>query len=64
MCRCSVVQESMWWNGNQIRDSMLLSLLFRAGCIALVLGSGHFEEIEIAWSASELKGETTHYYAE
>ncbi len=21
MCSCSVVQESMWWNGNQIRDS-------------------------------------------
>ncbi len=20
MCSCSVVQESMWWNGNQIRD--------------------------------------------
>ncbi len=45
MCRCSVVQESMWWNGNQICDSMLLSLLFRAVCIALVLGSGHFEEM-------------------
>ncbi len=24
---------------------MLLSLLFRAGCLALVLGSGHFEEM-------------------
>ncbi len=21
MCICSVVQESMWWNGNQIRDN-------------------------------------------
>ncbi len=21
MCSCSVVQESMWWNGNQIHDS-------------------------------------------
>ncbi len=20
MCSCSVVQESMWWKGNQIRD--------------------------------------------
>ncbi len=24
MCSCSVVQESMWWNGNQIRDTLAL----------------------------------------
>ncbi len=24
MCSCSAVQESMWWNGNQIRDNYAL----------------------------------------
>ncbi len=47
---------------------LVLSLLFRAGCIALVSGPGHFEAmletVETGWSASELRGVPTLYHAE
>ncbi len=39
MCSCSVVQESMWWNGNQIRDTaQFKSLCGERNPLALLLG--------------------------
>jgi len=32
MCSCSVVQESMWWNGNQIRDNKTNKKIFLVNC--------------------------------